>query len=206
MITIIRCRLSDSGIFVSDNLCRSCYLALPIIERFYKVAMTHVPSVLPARHCGSDGPRAPPLSSVRWASPISDCGTQYGVSPAKSIVVCASRSAAEVDKLKPRAKVGAHTEYTRCWRRQNTPRGVRLYVPLSCKNGRKIYNLRAYTESRVNRRSMGHTAICIFRLVGVEYNYSCHSVLVDQRKKKVYTCLAPVRAHDFQSLNAHQIL
>jgi hypothetical protein len=43
-----RHRLSDSGIFVSDNLCRSCYLALPTIERFYKGS--HVPSVLPVRH------------------------------------------------------------------------------------------------------------------------------------------------------------
>jgi hypothetical protein len=63
-----RHRLSDSGIFVSDNLCRSYYLALPIIERLYKGS--HVPSVLPARHWGSDAPHAPPPSSVRWASPM----------------------------------------------------------------------------------------------------------------------------------------
>jgi hypothetical protein len=41
--------LSDFGIFVSDNLCRSCYLALPIIERFYKVAMCQVFSPLGTR-------------------------------------------------------------------------------------------------------------------------------------------------------------
>ena len=51
----------------------------------------------------------------------------------------------EVNKLKPRAKAGAHAEYTRGLRRQNTPpSGVRLYVPLRCKDGRKLYGAYLY--------------------------------------------------------------
>ena len=47
--------------------------------------------------------------------------------------------------MKGEAKIaGVHTkytlEYTHCLRLPNTTRGARLYVPLSCKDGRKFFN------------------------------------------------------------------
>jgi hypothetical protein len=66
---------------------------------------------------------------------------------------------ADVIELKGEVKTaGALTKYIHCLRRQNPPCGVRLYVPLTCEDGRKLFN-RGLILNLGHRRATRDTAI-----------------------------------------------